>query len=110
MDTGADETLLPRSIGDAIGAMIDDTQTWPVSGLSGQAVPVVLGEVELELTGNGQTFRWTTKLGFVAFADPADEVAILSHAGFLDFFRVVCEGHAHELEVLVTPSFPGTVS
>lgn len=110
VDTGADDTIFPRSIGDAVGAAIDDTQRWTVGGIGGQEVELTLGEIDLELTGDGQTYRWTAPVGFAAFARPEDEVAILGHPGFLNFFRVLFDGDAHQLEVSVAPSFPGIVS
>lgn len=109
VDPGSDETLLPLSLGKLIGAKIDPTQCWQVEGIGGQAVAVALGEVEFELTDGKQTFRWPAKVGLVDFADPKDEVTILGHAGFLDYFRVIFDGHRRMLEIEATPSFPGQV-
>lgn len=57
--------------------------------------------------GDGrQKFSWPAKVGFASFAQPEDEVAILGHAGFLDFFRALYDGHEHEVELQPTASFP----
>jgi hypothetical protein len=109
VDAGSDDTLFPLTVGQMIGATIDATQAWKVEGIGGQAVPIILGEVVLELTEGNQTFRWPAKIGLVNFADPQDEIALVGHTGFLDYFRVVFDGHRRVLEVEVTPAFPGQV-
>jgi hypothetical protein len=109
VDTAADETLLPRSIGDAIGATMDDTQRWRVVGFAGQEVEVILGEVELELNGDGHSYQWSSKIGFVSFPAPEDEVVVLGHAGCLHFFGAFFHGDTRDVELLPTASFPGTV-
>jgi hypothetical protein len=109
VDPGSDETLLPLSVGKLIGAKIDPTQSWQVEGIGGQVVAVILGEVDFELTDGKQTFRWSAKIGFVDFADPKDEVTVLGHAGFLDYFRVIFDGHRRKLEIELTPAFAGQV-
>jgi hypothetical protein len=109
VDTGSDDTLLPLSAGRAVGAKLDKKQTWTVQGFGGQPTTVILGEVTLEMTAASQVFRWPAKVGFVDFNDPVHEVAVLGHSGFLDYFRVICDGHLREIEVDVTPAFPGQV-
>jgi hypothetical protein len=109
VDPGSDDTLLPLSVGRLVGAKIDPTQSWQVEGIGGQAVAVILGEVGFELTDGTQTFRWSAKVGFVDFADPEDEATIVGHAGFLDYFRAIFDGHRRTLEIEVTPAFPGHV-
>lgn len=109
VDAGSDDTLLPLSVAQMIGATLDASQTWKVEGIGGQVVPILLGEVVLELSDGHQTFRWPAKIGLVDFADPQDEVALVGHAGCLDYFRVTFDGHLRILEVEVTPVFPGQV-
>jgi hypothetical protein len=105
VDPGSDDTLLPLSVGRLIGATLDAAQAWHVQRIGGQSVSIILGEVVLELTDGSQTFRWSTKIGFVDFADPKDEVTLLGHAGFLDFFRVTFDGHQRWLHIETTPAF-----
>jgi hypothetical protein len=109
VDPGSDDTLMPLNLGRKIGAVVDATQSWKMEGIGGQAVPVILGEVVLALTDGNQTFRWPAKVGLVDFADPKDEVVILGHAGFLDYFRVIFDGQMRALEIEVTPAFTGQV-
>ena len=109
VDTGSDDTLLPLSAARRIGAALDPSQSWTIEGIGGHALPVILGEVTLELVGSNQIFRWLAKVGFIDFADPQDEVLVIGHAGCLDFFRVTCDGSQREVEIDVTSAFPGQV-
>ena len=109
VDAGSDETLLPLSVGQMIGATMNAAQTWQVEGIGGQAVSVILGEVVLELTDGSQTYRWPAKIGLVDFANPQDEIALVGHAGCLDYFRMTFDGHLRSLEIEASPAFPGQV-
>ena len=57
IDRGSDDTLLPLTVGRSIGAATDATQTWQAEGIGGQAVAVILGDVEFYLTDGKQSFR-----------------------------------------------------
>jgi hypothetical protein len=110
VDTGSDDTLLPRSVGDAVGAMIDDNQKSNVTGFGAQRVPVAPGDVELELSDGQDAYRWPATVSFVSFADPNDEIAVLGHAGFLEFFTATFDGGARTLELVANARFPGRLS
>lgn len=99
VDTGADGTLFPRSIGEAIGATIYETNTATVRGLGGELLTVVAGEVEIELRAGDDCHRWNMTVGFTSLEKPEDEVAILGHAGFLDYFRATFDGQGRELQL-----------
>jgi hypothetical protein len=107
VDAGSDDTLYPLSVAQMIGASLDPTQSWKVEGIGGHAVPIILGEIVLEVSDGNQTFQWPSKVGFADFADPQDEVSLVGHAGCLDYFRVIYDGHLRTLEINVTPAFPG---
>lgn len=110
LDTGADGTLLPRYLGEAVGARIDDKRTSRARGVEGSEFQVAAGEIELELTQDGETYYWSTAAGFVSLPGRAEETPILGHAGCLDFFHVTFAGDARELEIVPVDSFPGKVT
>ena len=64
VDSGADETLLPRSIGEAIGVRIDDITQSQVAGIGGQLVDVWCGQAALELTAGRQSNRRSAVVAF----------------------------------------------
>ena len=110
VDTGADGTLIPRSLGERIGVAINDRQATPVRGFSGyEQVPVAPGRVTLELRQGKTVYRWAATVGFVDFATDEAEQAILGHAGCLDYFVVTFDGGRHELEIELSDRFAGTV-
>ncbi len=106
LDSGSDETLLPRSIGDAIGAEIDEQETSRIAGIAGQTVETVLGTVEIELSLGTMTHRWSEQVRFVAFEHPEDEIAILGHAGFLNYFTATLDGRKHEVTLKANRTLP----
>ncbi len=110
VDTGADATVLPKWTQEAIGAAIDETQPSIISGIAGQELEVVPGNVELMLEQAGQVFRWTTRVDFAADEGLVDAAAILGHAGCLRYFRPSFDGYDRELELVPTPDFPATVT
>lgn len=99
VDTGADGTVLPKSVSDAIGATVDMSRPIRVRGLAGQEMQVWLGYVELELRQGDELCRWAATVGFAEFDDPEDEQALLGHGGCLDLLRVTFDGQRHELEI-----------
>jgi hypothetical protein len=96
VDTGADETLLPRSVAEALGVVLDEARHWQVAGIGGRPIDVVLGKVAFELLARPRPYRWSARIGFAAFA-PDDELAILGHRGFLDRFTATFHPRRHEL-------------
>ncbi len=108
-DTGADETILPRSVGELIGAEIDDTAQSRVTGISGHQVAVAPGTVEIEITDGQETYRWSTQVSFISFYDPNDEVAVLGHRGCLDFLTATFDGNRRTLDLVANTKFPGNV-
>jgi hypothetical protein len=98
-DTGADETLLPRSIGDATGARMDESQGWSVEGFGGQELQVVPGAVELALSYRQERYRWEVIVGFVAFSSPTNETAVLGHIGFFEHFTVKFDTRKRQMTI-----------
>jgi hypothetical protein len=73
VDTGSDITLLPRSVGELIGADIDESTRWRVGGIGGQRTDVVAGAVRLELGPDSQSYAWEATVGFISVDDPQNE-------------------------------------
>jgi len=109
VDTGSDLTLIPLWIAGQIGVTIDNSVRWPLGGIAGQVIEASPGHVDLEISSKGSFFRWTTVVMFVDYPAGSKATTILGHSGFLDFFRVIFDGPAGELEVELTPAFGGTV-
>lgn len=100
VDTGSDQTLFPYSVGRVIGAVDGSSDRLSIGGINRQNIEVTMGDVELELTDGQEKYRWLANVGFVMFASPEDEVAILSHQGCLEYFTVIFDGAKRELEMV----------
>ena len=98
LDTGADETVLPRSITEVLGIDLDVGAQARFRGVGGQIVVVTYGRVELEVGTKSRWFRWPAT---VAFLD-GRESAILGHSGFLEHFTASFSGQRRL--VTLTPS------
>ena len=107
LDTGADGTLLPLSIASAIGIPVDTHQTSNTAGLAGHLVPVHPGQVDIEISQDEESYRWTSMVGFVDYPDPTYEQGILGHFGCLDFFIATFVGSRREVELIPSTRFPG---
>ena len=108
MDSGADETLLPRSIGEAIGVRIDDSTQSQVAGIGGQLVDVWYGQADMELTAGRKSYRWSAVVAFTAM-EPEDTSAILGHAGCINFFRVRFDVERRAVHLQPNGKFMGNV-
>ncbi len=108
VDSGADGTILPKSIGEAIGVALDEHQSAPAAGFGGGRATVLPGRVELEVQQGSEQHRWAATVGFGDFASPEDEHMILGHAGFLDYFVATFHGERHELELVATGGLAAT--
>ena len=97
VDTGADQVVLPCSLARRLGVILDASRTRPAKVFGGSNLAFYAGEIELELGPTGQSVRWTTTAYFLDFDSEEDEVLILGHAGFLDFFTAIFDGEHAEL-------------
>jgi hypothetical protein len=82
LDSGADETMLPREMAEAVGVAVDWTCTAIATSASGE-MPVAYGEALLEVGRGKARHRWRAIVGV---ADQPWREAILGHAGFLHYF------------------------
>ena len=106
VDTGADETLLPRSLADLLCVELDQTATSQAVGISGDNLTIYYGEVEFQISSGDESATWRTIVGFVEFGTPEDEVIILGHGGCLDYFTATFDGENAELELRVNSLLP----
>jgi hypothetical protein len=99
LDTGSDRTILPRRIGERIGAEMDNSTAVTALGVGGQQVQVVPGAVDLELVQGKKRYRWRADVAFISLPDPKREVTLLGHRGFLEFFDVTFYGENRKVRL-----------
>lgn len=98
VDTGADQTIIPRSMGEAIGCTYSSAESLPVGGFGG-GLPVAPAMVTMEVSDGASTLQWTAGVGLADFPRPEDEVAILGRVGCLEHFIAAFDGPGNWLEL-----------
>ena len=106
VDSGADETLFPLSLAEALGIELDQQMTSEAAGISGDRLKIHYGDVELLIESGKESISWKTTVGFVDFGSASDEVIILGHGGCLDFLTVTFDGENAELELTPNALLP----
>ena len=106
VDTGSDETVFPVSLARAIEVQLEGASAGLASAVSGHAIELLPGRIDLLISDGRQTYRWPTMVAFLDFEQSEDEVALLGYAGFLEFFRATFDSHERELELTPNERFP----
>jgi hypothetical protein len=92
VDTGADTTILPRSIADDLGIALSTGAVPHLTSFGGHQMEVSLGEVQLKIEDGTNTVRWTTRVHFFEFGSTDQETIVLGHTGFLEYFTATFDG------------------
>jgi predicted aspartyl protease len=106
VDTGADETLLPFSLAEVLGVELDRELTSIAAGISGDALTIHYGEVQFQISQESETISWSALVGFVEFGSSDDELIVLGHGGFLDYFTATFNGELAELDLVANELLP----
>ncbi|MFN0054416.1 MAG: aspartyl protease family protein [Planctomycetales bacterium] len=110
VDSGADETLFPLSIAEALGIDLDPQMTSEASGITGDRLKIQYGDAELRIESDEEFIVWKTPVGFVDFGSASDGVVILGHGGCLDFFTATFDGEIGELERIPNSLLPSSTA
>ena len=109
VDTGSDDVVLPSSLGRYVGASLTPSPRH-AQAFGGSILEFAVGEVELELKADGDSFRWRTEVKFMEFSEVADETLVVGHKGFLEFFTAIFDGHEAVLTLTPNADLPITRS
>lgn len=108
VDTGADNTILPKRIADDLGIELQTGHGPDATAFGGQTISLLFGDVELELEEQQERVRWKSRVQFYDFVNPEDETLILGHAGFLDYFSAMFDGEQGLLSLTPNSTLPET--
>ncbi|MEX2317020.1 MAG: hypothetical protein WD669_07705 [Pirellulales bacterium] len=106
VDTGSDSTILPKSLAEYLQIELHEENAFPARAFGGAKVQLLSGDVTFRLAHHGREFVWNTTVGFFDFPDDDDEVVILGHAGFLDYFTATFDGKQGLLTLLPNDELP----
>ena len=103
IDTVASMTLVPRSYMTKLGIAPGERARL---GTAAGSLTVQLGILDLELRSGRTSYRWSARVGFVP---RADNLALLGHSGFPDYFRVTLDGPRRRMTLTPTGTSPRPV-
>jgi len=109
VDTGSDDTLIPRFVADEIGLKIDDDRVEEVIGIGGEKITIAHADVELRVSDGDESAFWNTSVGVIGESESGGDYVILGHKSCLEFFTATFTGGRHILELTPNNTFPGTV-
>jgi len=106
VDTGSDNTILPKSVADRLGVPMASAPGPPATVFGGHRVELLVGQVTLQLEAGGEVLRWSAQVYFHDFADEEAETVILGHSGFLDYFTATFDGKQGTLNLIPNDELP----
>jgi hypothetical protein len=106
VDTGSDNTILPKSVADHLGISVKKVAGATASLFGGAKVQLLEGRARLRLESGKESIEWITPVCFFDFASSDEETAILGHAGFLDYFTATFDGQRGVLSLLPNDDLP----
>jgi predicted aspartyl protease len=106
VDTGSDNTILPKSVAHQLGIALVPAAGPPATVFGGHRVQLLVGDVTLELEADTEVARWQTQIYFFDFAHEEDETVILGHMGFLDYFTATFDGKLGSLTLVPNDELP----
>jgi len=109
IDTGADECVLPLSLAEIIGVVLDESQTVLAAGVGGHTLELMPADAEFELDSGSERHRWPIRVGFAQFENPEDECAILGNVGALEYFTATFDANGRCGTLVANARFPGTI-
>jgi len=102
LDSGSDFTLFPLSVAEVIGIEVHRDRIGAVGGIEGGSLATYPGNVELELSDNVESCRWTTTIYF-----SASNNMLLGHLGALEYFTVTLNHYERTFSLEPNEVFPG---
>ena len=106
VDTGADNTFLPRRIADDLHIELQSCQGPSPVAFGGGRVETFFADVPLQISDGEEDITWNARVLFFDTESSQDEVVVLGHQGFLSFFTSVFDGDAGTLELFANDTLP----
>jgi hypothetical protein len=106
LDPGSDDTIFPLDAADLIRARLRSAAKHSVRW-RGRRYALAFGDVQLELIGDAEIWRWPAVIGF---SDAPIRYPLLGIAGCLQFFNATFLGEERLVELQRNQSYPETES
>jgi hypothetical protein len=106
VDTGSDNTIFPHSVADLLQISTSLLEGAGATAFGGQRVELQIGDAVLRLHADDGDCAWKSQVCFYDFPSTEDDVVILGHAGFLDYFTATFDGKEAVLTLLPNDQLP----
>ncbi len=106
VDTGADNTILPSSVAERLGISMTNCRGPEARAFGGQKIALTYADIVLELTDDNSCIRWQARAFFAESASESEDMVILGHQGFLDFFTATFDGEDCSVSVEPNSTLP----
>ena len=107
VDTGSDDTLIPRFLANELGLVIDDAHPTKVKGIGEDELLISTATAELRIADGTEFASWEATVGVIGTNEDEQDFVILGHSGCLEYFTATFDGDRKALELLPTAGFPG---
>jgi hypothetical protein len=106
VDTGADNTILPKSVADEWGIELVRGAGPPLTAFGGQQLATYFGDAEFEMQDEQTSIRWKARVLFFDFPSADQESLVLGHTRFLDYFTATFDGEQATLTLTANDELP----
>ena len=106
LDTGSDQTVLPRTVAERLGVELKSENSCDASGFRGDITTIVPGRIQFQIHSLSRTLVWTATVGFADFTTTDDECTLLGYGGCLEYFTVIFDGANKIFELRPNHCFP----
>jgi hypothetical protein len=107
VDTGAEDTVFPEWVANAIGLDLTKAPTGTGAGVGGTPVVLRYAQITLRIADNNERREWQAWAGFTPMHL---RLALLGFAGFLQYFTATFHGDREEVELTANNSYSGIYS
>ena len=107
VDTGSDDTLIPRCVANELGLEVDDDRVEEVTGIGGEKTRIAQAQVEFRISDGEESVFWNASVGVIG--EGGGDYVILGYKSCLQLFTATFSGDRRILELTPNKAFAGTI-
>jgi hypothetical protein len=107
LDTGSDHTILPKHLADDLGILLQPAVGKQARAFGGQHIRLFYGDAIMSISDNGESVSWPATIFFYdSPLDGEEEMIVLGHSGFLNYFTAILDGKSGILTLVPNDEIP----
>ncbi len=103
VDSGADISLIPKSIAESLGLKLQPCHGPSPVAFGGGEIKTYSTEAVLQVSDGTEDVAWLARLLMFEADRSHEQNAILGHVGFFEFFRTTFDSRLNQLELQPSP-------